>query len=562
MPLPYKISHTPIEYISPEKEALFYNLREQARKGKRGIIEKLLKNIKKYPHETSLKNYLYVAYTIKGRHDAALKTLHQTIKLHPDYLFVKLNLAEEYIKEEKYEKVPELLGEKMELEVLYPDQEVFHVTEVVSFFSTTALYFMGIGELEEAERRLKVIGEVEPDNPHADFLMKKLAAARLMKMMEKMKKDQQATIEVESFPTVEYEATTEPPALRHEISRKLYQHSETDFPEDLIASIMALPKESLIQDLEVIVLDAIKRVDWFQDNYTTYNESEQVFQTHAIYFLAALEASESLPVIFDLLRQGEEFLTYWFGDELENIFKISLYWLGRNNLSELKDFVLKPDLYWAARLSVVLAVAQIAHHQPEREEEVIDWFKDVFQYHLDHPDKKGIIDTHFIAWSVSQFAKLEVSEEIPLIQKLWDKKWIPEHILGDFEIIRADMVRPKPKHNHHKSPIPRNINEFYSKAYLDRQVKRPITLEDKELFENMKHDLEHNSVIKQFASILGTEQSFAESPSLYETDDRSQNEQKYLPNTNSSLRSGRKIGRNEPCPCGSGRKYKKCCLNK
>ncbi|MBK5101444.1 MAG: SEC-C domain-containing protein [Desulfobacteraceae bacterium] len=26
--------------------------------------------------------------------------------------------------------------------------------------------------------------------------------------------------------------------------------------------------------------------------------------------------------------------------------------------------------------------------------------------------------------------------------------------------------------------------------------------------------------------------------------------------------SSPKIGRNEPCPCGSGLKYKKCCLNK
>jgi uncharacterized protein YecA (UPF0149 family) len=23
-----------------------------------------------------------------------------------------------------------------------------------------------------------------------------------------------------------------------------------------------------------------------------------------------------------------------------------------------------------------------------------------------------------------------------------------------------------------------------------------------------------------------------------------------------------KVGRNDPCPCGSGRKYKKCCLGK
>ena len=26
--------------------------------------------------------------------------------------------------------------------------------------------------------------------------------------------------------------------------------------------------------------------------------------------------------------------------------------------------------------------------------------------------------------------------------------------------------------------------------------------------------------------------------------------------------SGPKIGRNDPCPCGSGKKYKKCCLNR
>ncbi|HCS73087.1 MAG TPA: hypothetical protein DIW17_04340, partial [Clostridiales bacterium] len=26
-------------------------------------------------------------------------------------------------------------------------------------------------------------------------------------------------------------------------------------------------------------------------------------------------------------------------------------------------------------------------------------------------------------------------------------------------------------------------------------------------------------------------------------------------------REGPKIGRNDPCPCGSGKKYKKCCGN-
>ena len=28
---------------------------------------------------------------------------------------------------------------------------------------------------------------------------------------------------------------------------------------------------------------------------------------------------------------------------------------------------------------------------------------------------------------------------------------------------------------------------------------------------------------------------------------------------NSTIKKDKKIGRNEPCPCGSGKKYKKCC---
>ncbi|GEM_PF-4136845 len=28
------------------------------------------------------------------------------------------------------------------------------------------------------------------------------------------------------------------------------------------------------------------------------------------------------------------------------------------------------------------------------------------------------------------------------------------------------------------------------------------------------------------------------------------------------IRKGPKIGRNDPCPCGSGKKYQRCCLDK
>jgi uncharacterized protein len=33
----------------------------------------------------------------------------------------------------------------------------------------------------------------------------------------------------------------------------------------------------------------------------------------------------------------------------------------------------------------------------------------------------------------------------------------------------------------------------------------------------------------------------------------------YVPKTATFVRSGRKVGRNAPCPCGSGKKFKRCC---
>jgi preprotein translocase subunit SecA len=35
----------------------------------------------------------------------------------------------------------------------------------------------------------------------------------------------------------------------------------------------------------------------------------------------------------------------------------------------------------------------------------------------------------------------------------------------------------------------------------------------------------------------------------------------YMPESGPFVRQERKVGRNELCPCGSGKKYKKCCGN-
>lgn len=48
--------------------------------------------------------------------------------------------------------------------------------------------------------------------------------------------------------------------------------------------------------------------------------------------------------------------------------------------------------------------------------------------------------------------------------------------------------------------------------------------------------------------------------SILTVDERKAIKKEY--NESRIVRNDNKVGRNDPCPCGSGKKYKKCCLNK
>ncbi len=48
--------------------------------------------------------------------------------------------------------------------------------------------------------------------------------------------------------------------------------------------------------------------------------------------------------------------------------------------------------------------------------------------------------------------------------------------------------------------------------------------------------------------------------SIFSVEERQAIKKQY--NKDHTVVKGDKIGRNDPCPCGSGKKYKKCCLNK
>ena len=142
---------------------------------------------------------------------------------------------------------------------------------------------------------------------------------------------------------------------------------------------------------------------------------------------------------------------------------------------------------------------------------------------------------------------------LPVIEKIWAKEWILEDVIGDLESIKKDIALPfNPSA---KNPMPNNIGEFYSRVYLKRRAKSNQLDESKEIFEKMVNSSAFKLLKDMFA---GKEEK---STNDY-TDDEELEDYSKPAYVEPFVRKKAKIGRNNPCPCGSGKKYKKCCMNK
>ena len=84
-----------------------------------------------------------------------------------------------------------------------------------------------------------------------------------------------------------------------------------------------------MQDLEHVMMDAILRYDDHKER--DWDENADYFLVHALYLLTELRSYESLPVIFDFLRQDEEFMEFWVSDWIEDYFHPTLYLLAKGD---------------------------------------------------------------------------------------------------------------------------------------------------------------------------------------------------------------------------------------
>lgn len=509
--------------ITPEIKVLILDLYYDVQNKKRGIINTLLKTIKEYPQVPQFKNYLTVAYNLSGNTEKAFECNNWILKEHPDYFFGRVNLAAQYFGQKEYHKIPDVMGDLMEIHALYPERKVFHVSEVIAFNKLAVAYFSAVGNLEAAESRFEMMEKIDAEHPDTDQAKQYLLLARFEAGAEKLKEEKRTRKKAMTKIYDKSIHTSKEPEFNHPDIRQLYENGMR-IHHQIIKEILDLPRTSLIDDLETILTDVVRRYEYFKNKVDEgkWVEEEQTFLIHALFLLTELNATESLDKILTLLSQDEKLLEFWFSDYLNNEVSRTIYQLGKNQLEKLKQFALEPNVYTYAKSAIVTSVEQISYHEPERKSEVVGWIKEVLTFLLDNRDNENLIDSDFIGFTIGGIINLKAKELLPLVNTLFEHELVSVDICGDFNDVE-DVIINQQKRDYYKF----NLLSIYDR---------------------------YTHILTTWAGYKTDEKDIGGSNfNNYDMAD-------YQPED--LISSVSKTGRNNPCPCGSGKKYKKCCGRK
>lgn len=403
------------------------------------IIERLNQLVIQYPRVPMLKNYLTVAYNVQGNHRKAFEVNNWLIDEHPDYLFAKLNQANVCIDEGDFDKVPGILGEAMDIKQLYPDREVFHLSEVTGFLKLTIRYFATIENLKMAENRLEILKEIAPehhDTKQAEYFIMPL---RLKKAGMRWEEENEKWIVPKTVKSNLVTNSKDAPEFNHPEIDKLYRYG-LRIPHEILKEILDLPRQSLIADLEMVIQDSVKRYDYFTE--LEYEEETHSFVLHALFLLKELMAVESLPIIFAVLSSDDEYLEFWLGDHRTESVWQCLYQLGYNAPGVFKEFLLKPGIDTFSKTAVSEALSQMVLHHPEKREQVAAIYSEVFTLFSEASLEDNLIDSEFLGLAICNIINCRMKELLSVIQILYEKGYVLPDICGKFKDVEKAICSP------------------------------------------------------------------------------------------------------------------------
>jgi hypothetical protein len=272
------------------------------------------------------------------------------------------------------------------------------------------------------------------------------------------------------------------------------------------------PKEALSeahQHREELIPRLLDSLDYAADNAKTLMDEDSHYHLHffAMFLLAQFREQRAFPKLVRFLHEDEKTIDFILGDALTEYYRAILCSTYNGDINLLKAVIEDDGCYEFARSAAINAYVYIVCDGHISREEMTDYFRTVIRG-LKDDDAAGatalvnaIIDEHIL-------------ELIPEARALYDRDLIETFVCGPYD------------------------------NFLD-------------YIFNYTHDYDKKLHIDDVAAELEHWACYTPEPPPNPAKPRP-----VSPPSAPAVAAKKKIGRNDPCPCGSGKKYKKCCLPK
>lgn len=298
----------------------------------------------------------------------------------------------------------------------------------------------------------------------------------------------------------------------------------TDIPELKLYQLLSHPREKLWLDGRQMLQHAYEYEAQYMEAFTAGNIGPQEigFPHHAIQLLAETGDENALRAIATFLVQGWESWSFWFGNLRPFWATDVLYMLGKNQLSVLSEAYMDPHGHLFARACAAMAVAKTARVSPTRAQEV----ESMFMLSLDE------IET----WNEALFGT-DREAELPLLRAIVPVLAEESRKLGMTSVL--ERIREIAQTEAGVGMTEAEVNAKIKSVEIGLPQIAETIPDIRERYAGISAEFE--KVIKENPAPLAP------------------NTPKYGRIKEGTVRKLHKVGRNEPCPCGSGKKYKKCC---
>ncbi|GHT82693.1 hypothetical protein FACS1894137_02080 [Spirochaetia bacterium] len=272
-----------------------------------------------------------------------------------------------------------------------------------------------------------------------------------------------------------------------------------------------LPRQALaeaIKQRDAVVPYLLESLDYIYDQVEHLMKDSIPYELniYAMYLLAQFREKRAFPKLIRILTLNTEQMDFVLGDTLTEDYSAILCSTYNGELSLLKGVIENQNLDEFVRRAALRAYEYIVRDGQITREEMTSYLHSLIQHCLEHEETECVL-AGTVAHTVLD---AHIFELIPEVETLFDRDMIDPFIMGNYDSF---------------------INFMFDTRYDNR---RNIHIDD------TIGDLEHWAC-------------FAEPKPKSKQKRREQG---------ASPANKKKVGRNDPCPCGSGRKYKHCCLNK